>query len=293
MSATRNQYLQLHTIILLWGFTPVLGKFISLDATDLVWYRLLISGISLYAYMRYKGIKAAVGFGQLGVIFLMGAVVGFHWFFFYHAIKVSNVSMALSGFATMTLFASLLQPILLNKPFAMIDLVYGLMVLAGLLVIIQFESLYVEGLLYGILAALTGAIFGVYNGKLIARHEAATITLYEFIGAFIVLTIMKVPEGIDAFIHPLNLSDLGALLVLSIVCTTLAFTWSIHILKYFSPFTVIVTNNLEPVYGIVFSVLLFGQSEQMSAGFYAGTVLILVSVFTYPWAKQRFVSPAN
>lgn len=293
MNPTRNQYLQLHIIILLWGFTPVLGKFISLQATDLVWYRLLISGIALYAYMRYKGIKPFVGLSQLGIIFLMGAIVGFHWFFFYHAIKVSNVSMALSGFATMTLFASLLQPLLLNKPFAIIDLVYGLLVLVGLLIIIQFESVYIEGLLYGVLAALTGAIFGVYNGKLIAKHEAATITLYEFAGAFIILTLMKIPDGADAFIHALNMRDLLALLVLSIVCTTLAFTWSIHILKYFSPFTVIVTNNLEPVYGIVFSVILFGQSERMSLGFYAGTVIIMLSVFTYPWAKQRFVSAAN
>ncbi|MCU0442614.1 MAG: DMT family transporter [Bacteroidia bacterium] len=293
MNPTRNQYLQLHIIILLWGFTPILGKFISLEATDLVWYRLLISGITLYAYMRCKRIKPFVGISQLGVIFLMGAIVGFHWFFFYHAIKVSNVSMALSGFATMTLFASLLQPLLLNKPFALIDLVYGLLVLVGLLVIIQFESVYIEGLLYGVLAALTGAIFGVYNGKLIAKHEATTITLYEFAGAFIILTLMKIPDGVDAFIHALNIRDLLALLVLSIVCTTLAFTWSIHILKFFSPFTVIVTNNLEPVYGIVFSVILFGQSERMSLGFYAGTVIIMLSVFTYPWAKQRFVSTAN
>ena len=284
----RQKYFQLHFIILLWGFTPVLGKFISLQALDLVWYRLVISAISLFVFMKYKGITLNVDKRQLGVISLIGIVVGFHWFFFYHAIKVSNVSIALSGYATMTLFASLLQPILLNKKFFWPDLVYGIVILIGLIVILNFEKFYVDGLIYGILAAFTGAIFGVYNGRLITKHDASTITFYEFTGALILISILKLPNDAGAFIKPLSLQDTLALLVLSIVCTTLAFTWSIHILRYFSPFTVIITNNLEPVYGIIFSLFLFGSSEIMSTGFYIGTAIILSSVFTYPLVKQKF-----
>lgn len=218
----------------------------------------------------------------------MGVIVGLHWYFFYHAIKVSNVAITLAGFSTMTIFASLLQPILLKQKFFWPDLIYGILILIGLTVILNFEKFYADGLLFGVLAAFTGAIFGVYNGKLIKHHEASTITLYEFLGAFVLLSLMKGINNETSFLQALSLRDLIALLLLSIVCTTIAFTWSIHILKYFSPFTVIITNNLEPIYGILFSILLFGASEIMSFEFYIGTAIILLSVFTYPIVKRKF-----
>jgi drug/metabolite transporter (DMT)-like permease len=288
MNIFSNKFVQLHVIILLWGFTPVIGKYISLQATDLVWYRLLIASISLFIYIKYKGINLKLNKSQFGIILLMGVIVGLHWFFFYHAIKVSNVAIALSGFSTMTIFASLLQPFLLKQKFFWPDLIYGLMILIGLVIILNFEKFYASGLVFGILAAFTGAIFGVYNGKLIQHHEASTITLFEFLGAFVLLSVMKLATDEGPFFIPLSTNDFIALLVLSIVCTTIAFTWSIHILKYFSPFTVIITNNLEPIYGILFSLLLFGASEQMSFEFYVGTGIILLSVFSYPVIKQRF-----
>jgi drug/metabolite transporter (DMT)-like permease len=217
----------------------------------------------------------------------MGLIVGLHWYFFYHAIKVSNVAITLAGFSTMTLFASLLQPILIGKKFFWGDLIYGILIVIGLTVILNFEKFYAAGILFGVLAAFTGAIFGVYNGKLIAKHDASTITLFEFLGAFVLLSAMKLYTE-EEFIRALSWQDTVALLVLSIVCTTLAFTWSIHILRYFTPFTVIITNNLEPVYGIAFSLLIFGQTEKMSIGFYIGTLIILLSVFTYPLVKRKF-----
>jgi drug/metabolite transporter (DMT)-like permease len=283
-----NKYVQLHLIILIWGFTPLLGKYISLQAMDLVWYRLIFASTGLYIYIRYKGISLRMDRRQFGEIILMGIVVGFHWFFFYHAIKVSNVSITLAGFSTMTLFASLLQPLLIGKKFFWGDLLYGVFIVIGLTVILNFEKFYAAGIIFGVLAAFTGAIFGVYNGKLIAQHDASSITLFEFIGAFAVLSIMKLIAGDGAYIKPLGMEDTVALLVLSLVCTTLAFTWSIHILRYFTPFTVIITNNLEPIYGIAFSILIFGNTEVMSPGFYAGIAIILVSVFTYPLFKRKF-----
>jgi drug/metabolite transporter (DMT)-like permease len=292
MNIFSNKFVQLHVIILLWGFTPVIGKFISLQATDLVWYRLLIASISLFIYIRYKGISLKLERNQIGIILLMGVIVGLHWFFFYHAIKVSNVAIALSGFSTMTIFASLLQPFLLKQKFFWPDLIYGVLILIGLIIILKFEKFYASGVLFGILAAFTGAIFGVYNGKLIQHHEASTITLFEFIGAFVLLSVMKVVTDEGSFLVALSLSDFISLMVLSIVCTTVAFTWSIHILKYFSPFTVIITNNLEPIYGILFSLILFGASEQMSFEFYVGTGIILLSVFSYPVVKKRFYQSA-
>ncbi len=287
-ASNSNKLLQLHTIILLWGFTPVIGKFISLQATDLVWYRLLFASISLLLFMKYKGIKLTVPAKGLGMILLMGAIVGIHWYFFYHAIKVSNVSVALAGFSTITFFASILQPVILKKKFFWGDLIYGLLMLIGLSIILNFDEFNPAGLIYGILAAVTAAIFGIYNGKLIEQHNAASITLYEFGGAFVVITAMKLLSTEGATIPTLNTSDLGGLLFLSILCTTLAFTWSVEILKHFTPLTVIITNNLEPLYGIGFSLLLFGESEYMSGGFYFGAIIILISVFTYPFIKKKY-----
>jgi drug/metabolite transporter (DMT)-like permease len=283
-----NKYLLLHFIILLWGFTPVLGKLITLDAYDLVWYRLLFAGLSLAAWLLLTRVSFKVSGRNLLTFLSTGVVVGLHWFFFYHAIKVSNVAVALAGFATVTLFASLFQPLLLNKKFYWTDLVYGLSIGIGLLVILNFEQFYFWGVFYGVMSAITGAFFSVYNGKLIDRAEAGVIAIYEFAGAFIFISLFKwFGSGADVFVHTPGAANLFWLLVLSIFCTTLAFTLSIKILKHFTPLTVIVTNNLEPIYGIVFSLLLFGESEYMSQGFYAGALIILVSVFTYPFISEK------
>jgi drug/metabolite transporter (DMT)-like permease len=225
---------------------------------------------------------------DLGHLLGWGAVVGIHWFCFYHAIKVSNVSIDLAGFSTITLFASVLQPILLKKKFFWGDALYGLIIVAGLLVILQFEKFYAAGIVFGILAAVTAAMFGIYNGKLIQKHEAGKITFYEFLGALITITLFQAYNGEIGNIRFPESADLVYLLILSLACTTLAFTLSVEILKKIDPLTVIITNNLEPIYGVVFSLLIFGESEMMSSGFYLGASLLLFAVFTYPFFKRKF-----
>lgn len=289
-----NKYLVLHFIILLWGFTPVLGKLISLPAIELVWWRLLFSLISLYIYARWKGVSFRISFSKILPLLGWGLVVGGHWYFFYHAIKVSNVSVAMMGFSSITLFASLLQPLLLKKKFFWGDLIYGLVIMIGLLIVSEAESIYLSGIIYGILAAFLGALFGVYNGSLITRYDSAQITLFEFLGAFILMTVVSYYEMMnlnqDFSIFPFSFpgtSDLVFLLILSILCTTLAFTLSVEILKKIDPLTVIITNNLEPIYGVVFSVLLFKDSEIMSGTFYIGAGILLLSIFSYPFIKRK------
>ncbi|MCU0421310.1 MAG: DMT family transporter [Bacteroidia bacterium] len=284
-----NKFLQLHIIIFFWGFTPILGKLISFGALDLVWFRLVFSVISLYLFVLYKKESLKLGVKPILHLFWVGAIVGYHWYLFYHAIKVSNVSVAMAGFSTITLFASVLQPILLQKKFFWGDFIYGIILVIGLAIIFNFEPSSLSGLIYGMLAALTSAFFGVYNGKLINNYGAYKITFYEFIGALVTVSITKLFTG-DFNLPIPEWNDTIYLLLLSIVCTTIAFTWSVEILKLFSPLTIIITNNLEPVYGIVFGVLIFGDTEYMSAGFYIGALLILASVFTYPLIKSKFSS---
>lgn len=291
MKINKN-YLSLHFIILLWGFTPVLGKLISLQAFELVWWRLLFSVVSLYIYARFKGVTLRLPIQRILPLLAWGAVVGLHWFCFYHAIKVSNVSVAMMGFSSITVFASLIQPLLLKRKFFWGDLIYGLIIMAGLWIVSAAETIYLSGIIYGILAALLAALFGVYNGSLINRYDSMQITLYEFVGAFITMSIFSYYESPDYWgILPYAMPGLGDtifLLILSLVCTTLAFTMSVEILKKIDPLTVIITNNLEPVYGVVFSILLFPETEIMSAPFYAGAGILLLAVFTYPLLKSKF-----
>lgn len=298
----KSKYLELHVIVLLWGFTPILGKLISFGALDLVWYRLLFALGSLYLLMRIKGESLALGWKPALHFMLIGTIVGLHWYYFYHSIKVSNVSVAMAGFSTLTLFASVMQPVLLKEKFFWGDFIYGILLLIGLGVIFKFEAQHMAGLIYGILAAFTSAFFGVYNGRLIREYDAYKITFYEFAGALILIGIAKLftMDEASSYVPALNISDTVYIILLSVLCTSVAFTWSIEILKVFTPLTVIITNNLEPVYGIVFSVLLFGDTEYMSTGFYIGAAIILVSVFTYPLIKERItvkrqknISPAS
>jgi len=293
MAFYRNKYLQLHTIIFIWGLTPVLGKLITLTALPLVWWRLLISTISLFIFIKYKGVT--LNCSKLDLLKLMGwgFVVGIHWFFFYQAIKVSNVSIALAGYSTTTLFGSFIQPLVLKKKFFLGDLIYGTIITIAILIIFNFERVYATGLFFGVGAAFTAALFSVFNGRFIKRIPSTQITFIEFAGAFVVINILMLfNQSITALTLP-SMHDMIFLLVLSIVCTTLAFTWSVEILKKIDPLTVIVTNNLELIYGVLISLLLFAQSEIMSAGFYVGAGLLLVSVFSYPFVKNKFNNNNN
>ncbi|MES2382322.1 MAG: DMT family transporter [Bacteroidota bacterium] len=283
-----NKLLRLHFIVFLWGLTPVLGKLISLQALDLVWWRLILASLSLYVFVLYRKYKFDIRLKEVFELLFMGLIVGLHWFFFYHAIKVSNVSIAMAGFSTMTLFASFMQPLLLKKKFFWGDAFYGIVIFIGLAIILSFDSGAFLGVIYGVLAALTGAFFGTYNGKLITKHNSSVITLVEFIGAFIIITLVKLFMQSESFFPSLSTEDFIWLLILSVLCTTVAFTMSVEIMKYFTPFTVIITNNLEPIYGVVFSLLLFGQSEIMNSQFYIGALIILICVFTYPGFKRKF-----
>ena len=285
---SKGKYFQLHFIILLWGFTPVLGKLISLSVLDLVFWRLILSIISLAVFIFYKKVKFNLSIIEFLEILFMGLIVGAHWYFFYHAIKVSNVSIAMAGFSTITLFAAIIQPIIMKKKFFWGDALYGIIILIGLAIILSFEGGAVLGVFYGILAALTGAFFGVYNGKLIEKHNSLYITIIEFVGALLFITVIILFQGNGNFeLQLVSKSDWIWLLILSLICTTLAFTLSVEIMKVFSPFTVIITNNLEPIYGVFFSVLLFGESEIMSSKFYLGALIILVCVFSYPFLKKN------
>lgn len=290
-----KDYLRLHLIVFLWGFTAILGKLISLPPVELVFYRTLIAAVGLIGLLVLRGLPWRVPAGQALRMLGVGVLVAAHWITFFLAARLSSVSVCLAGMATLALWTSVLEPVLLRKKFQPYEILLGLLAMAGLYLVSQAEFDQLLGLGVAIGSAGLSALFSVLNVKLIKDHPPLRLTLYEMAGAC--LSIMLFLIARPAFGGPLPLLDPTPtdwlwLVLLAGVCTVYAFSTSVELMKRLSAFAVNLTINLEPVYGIVLAVLMywlrvpgFGQ-EKLSAGFYVGTCIILLSVLIHPLLNQ-------
>ena len=282
-----SPYVMLHLLVVIYGFTPILGKLISLAALPLVWWRLVISTVALTAYFRYQKIKVELASKTILVILLTGCIVGLHWVSFYYAIKVSNINTAMCGFATMTLFTALLEPLFFKRRISILEVLLGLSTLLGLLIIAYNNEVKIEGIYFGMIAAITAAIFMNLNVKLARKHNAYSITFYEFTGALLCVTIVSLWAQQQPWSLLKTPLDLFWLLILSVGCTVFPFIEATKIGKHINPFTMVLVNNLEPVYGIVLSFLIFNKSEVMNLSFYLGAGIIIAGVFAYPLLRKK------
>lgn len=283
-----GQYAHLHFIVVLLGFTAILGALISIDAVSLVWYRTFFAAVGLFLYIRLRKIPMQASAKQLMHLFGVGTVVALHWITFFHAIKVSNVSVTLGVFASTTLFTSFLEPLLQKRRIFWLEVVIGMIIIFGIYLIFQYEMEYVEGILFSLLSALLNGLFVVLNRNISRRWHPVVISTWEMTGGFLVITIyFLLTAQVQPALAMINPTDLGWILVLSLLCTSYAFTAVVEIMKELSAYTVVLAINLEPVYGIFLAFLIFGEAETMSGGFYLGTMVIIISVFSYPFLKRR------
>ena len=286
--ASRN-VLILHLTVLIWGFTGVLGELISVSALHLVWYRVLIASISLFVYLFWCRKTLIVSLKQMFQFLGVGLIVGLHWVLFFHSIKISTVSVTLVSLSSVTLFTAILEPVLNRKRIAMSDVLIGLVIIFGIYLIFTFEFQYFWGIIFGLLAALTASIFSIFNARMVKTADPTIISFYEMVGAVIgVSVLLGVFGGFDAEML-LNQADILYLLLLGVGCTAVAYVLAVSVMRELSAFTVALTTNLEPVYGIILALIIFGQKEAMSSGFYAGAVLVLMAVFIYPYLKTRWM----
>lgn len=278
-----TSHLKLHLIVLIYGFTAILGKLITLSATQLVWYRMLIAVIAFYIFLVWKKTAISVSRKEFFKLFGIGIIVALHWIAFFGAIKIANVSVALGCLATSTLFTSLLEPFFFRKRINSIEVIVGLFIIVGLYLIFRFETRYFIGVLVALSAAFLAGLFSVINKKMIAHHKASVISFYEMLGglSFITIYMLLSGDGTASFSLP-SITDFIYLLLLGIVCTAYAFAVQVDIMKHLSAYIVALTINLEPVYGIVMAYFLFGETEHMTGGFYLGTTIILISVLGFP-----------
>lgn len=283
-----NNYLHLHFIVFVWGFTAVIGKLITIDALPLVWYRMLMASLIILAYILIRKFQLKVSPKTLLMLILGGIVVSLHWVTFFMAIKVSNVSIALATMSTGAFFTALLEPFWYGRKMVGYELVFGLIVMLGLYIMFRVETGFLNGILLALVSSFLSATFSLINGKLTQEQRPSIISFYELGSGVLFLSIYLVFSGsFDQKFFQLSVNDWMYIFILASICTAYAFIASVKILKYISPYTVMLTINLEPVYGIVLAFLLLGESEKLNPLFYVGALLILTTVVANGILKNR------
>ncbi len=272
--------LLLHFIVFIWGWSPILGKLISVQAFQLVWFRILITIITVSVYLIFTKQNLKVSRKDFLILIGIGAVIAFHWFCFYNAIKISNVSVTLVAFATGTLFTSVIEPIFFKRKIIRYELIFGMIIIGAIAMIFKVETRYAWGIIFGMLAALTSSFFTVINGLLIRRIPSPVITIYELSGGFFALTLYLLFAGkFNYEFFEISTRDWAWLSLFSIVGTAFPFIASVNLMKKISPYTITLTVNLETIYGIIFAYFIWKKDESMTPGFYLGTLIILATIF--------------
>lgn len=288
LSDNTKSYLHLHLIVFIWGFTAILGALISLDALPLVWFRMLFAVGFIAVFIYFKKLPLRVSKKSLLQFIFAGLIIALHWFTFFKAIKVSNVSVTLACLSTGAFFASLLEPILYGKKVVWYEVFLGILVICGLYIIFNVEGNYWEGIILALISAFLSALFAVINSKFVKEHDATVISFYELAGGVFFFSIFLLfGNSFNADFFQLTTQDFVYLLILSSVCTAYAFIASTSVMKFLSPYTVMLTINLEPIYGIILAVLIFKEKEQMSLEFYIGALIILFTVLLNVIIKSR------
>lgn len=286
-----RDYIQLHFIVLLWGFTAILGKLIEIPSTELVFYRTLVAALGLFAFLKFKKENFLIDSNGMWQIMFTGVLISFHWILFFESTRVSNVSVCLAGMATSSLWTSILEPMASGKKTKWYEVVLGLVVILGLYVVFHFEFKYLTGLLMAVFSAMLASIFSITNTKFVKKYNHFTITFYEMVGAFFATAILipiynyRVTEDFGFHLFPTT-HDWVYIAILALVCTVYAYSIAVELMKRISAFAINLTVNLEPVYGILLAVVFFDEHNTMTNGFYFGTLIILLAVLVYPALKK-------
>jgi drug/metabolite transporter (DMT)-like permease len=275
-------------MVVILGLTGVFGKLISLSAIHLVWYRMGIAFISIAIFLAFKKQLFSVSkkdfIGLLGV----GALVTFHWLCFFESIKVSTVSVAVVCLATSSLFSALIEPFFFKRKFLFYEVIMGIVVVVALAFIMGTETKYFWGYFYGIMAALLATLFTLFNAKYINKVGAAKITMIEMLsGVLIISCILFFQQDYTVFTTKISITDLTYLIILGTLCTAMVFVWLTEIMRHITPYSLIMAINLEPVYSIIFALIIFGDNELMSSSFYFGSCVIIGIVFLDGYLKNK------
>ena len=284
--------IHLHFLIFLWGFTSIFGVLITLDPILIVWFRLLIAAILIFVFLFliYKD-SLRLSNSSFFNFFIGGLLISIHWYLFFYSIKISSISLTLSILSTASLMTSFLEPIFYKRPFRIHELVFGLIAVVGLVLIfgIQYENYF--AILISLICTLLSVLFSILNGYLIKNHSSFQISFYEILFGLIITSFIILFSDIQfPLLISIKFTDWIYIFILGSLCTAYAFVASTYILKFISPYTMMMSLNLEPIYGIIFSLIIFGEKEYMSIQFYIGAGIIFLGVIGNILYKYKKIS---
>lgn len=280
--------LHLHFIVFIWGFTAILGKLITLESLPLVWIRMGLATVFIAIYISIT--KFSLKVTKRTFLWLLGGgiVVALHWVTFFLAIKVSTVSVALAMMSTGAFFTALMEPFWYGRKIIGYEILFGLLVIVGLYLIFKVETQYVYGMTIALISAFLAAVFSLINGKLVQNHRPSIISFYELgVGVLFLTLILGIKGDLSFKLILLPNLDWIYLTILALICTAYAFIASVRIMRVLTPYTVMLTTNLEPVYGILLAWFIFGSEEKMKPMFYVGALIILITVIANGILKKR------
>ncbi len=278
---TWKDYAWLHVMVVLLGLTAILGKLITLPTVSLILYRTFIATAFFAGLVLVKKVSIPA-LSQLLPVLLVGVILGVHWFCFFGSARMSTISLSLVTFSTTSFFTSILEPVTYRRPISYREVLLGLLVVLGMVIIFRFESAHWPAIVVGLAGAFLTSVYSVANSHLVKRHSSLLINFGQLGGAFLVAVVVMAVLLQRGDIQPIQLrpgsSDLVYLLILALLCTVWPYLKIVDLFRKFSAFTVNLSINMEPVYGILMAWAIFGEAEQMSSQFYVGAILILLSL---------------
>ncbi len=292
----RRSYLELHIAVLFWGFSAILADLINLSWYMITLWRVLLASIGLLVLLKVMRIPFNIKKSDVFQFSGIAIIIALHWLTFFGSVKYANASIALVTYACFSFMVSLLEPIINRTKFSALDTAFGLIIIPAMLMIVNsIDASLHFGFIVGLISAFLAALFGVLNKKLISQADPLVITSIEMMAATLFLTILL---PIWCHFNPNDIlipnnSDWLYLTILALGCTCLAFYILVRALRYISMFAQSMVMNLEPVYGIIFAIVILNDDKELNTSFYIGVFIILLTVFLHPIIKRKFSEVSN
>ena len=286
--------LHFHFIVVIFGFTAVLGALISVSAIPLVWYRMTLAtlGLGLVLSLRKQSFRISKTIAWVAIA--SGVLIAFHWITFFAAVKVSNVSITLSVLSSGAFLTSLLEPIFYKRKVIGYEVLFGLLVVVGLVLVLGADATHVKGFLYAGISTVLAVLFTLLNGKFVSKTNPYILSFYELlVGALVVSVLLAAQGAFTASFFEISAQDLFWLAILAFVCTSYAFVISVVVMRHLTPYSIMLGINMEPVYGIALAYVIFGEKESMPSSFYIGVLCILSAVIANGVLKLRRTKKAK
>ena len=256
--------LHFHFIVFIFGFTAILGSLISIDSISLVWYRMAIAFLTLlFLSILLKKNIILNRFLVLKMIFA-GVLIALHWITFFKAIKLSNVSLTLSVLSLGAFLTSFLEPLLYKRKIIKYEVILGVLIVIGMSLIFKSQYHFYEGIIYAFISVILSVVFALLNGKLISKSSALVISLYELFGGVILISLILLFQGkFQLNFFEISTSDALWLIILGTICTAYAYVVSVDVLKHLTPYSTMISINMEPIYGIILAIIILNENKYL------------------------------